>query len=307
MAKEEYLTNFATNVFTHAEEEYQSGNATKNTAKSFLHASVFFESLKHFAPLSEEVNGKIRYSKWKATEIMTAIQEGRRPGPAGVSEMQLDEEMNGAGAGGGNGMPVDVPDVPSFGNMSYAASPMSQFQQSPLQQPQRPASTPAAKPNLKDSGDLDLPDVPVFSHSQLSTQQARPSAPPSQPQYNSAPNNFSSGAPQQSPFGAHPSSQPSSFTQPHQQQHMQEPQQQHGPRPPHESSAPVPKPTSSGFNQFIQSRVVYQPKSAPANIDVILEATKFSKNAISALQFDDPETAVKNLRAALRVLTGSDQ
>lgn len=76
-----------------------------------------------------------------------------------------------------------------------------------------------------------------------------------------------------------------------------------GPHPPHETAQP--KGNSMAFNQFLSSRVQYKP-TGNANIDVILEATKFSKNAISALQFDDPETAVKNLRAALKALTGQD-
>lgn len=291
-AKEAHLRDFADRVFSVAEGEYQSGGATKNTARSFLHASVFYEALKHFSPLTEEILGLIRYSKWKATEIMTAITEGRVPGPDGASERQLDEEMNGHAA-------PEVPEVPSFGNMSYAAPATTVV-------PQRPVSSP--KP-LSDSGDLDLPDVPVFSQSQLNAQNrssglgagmSANSRPTSQPQ----PPSFQ--APQHTGFNhSTHSSAP---------MHSQAPLQQDaslGSPNGHSAAAPLgassaPK-SNQAFNNFISSRVVIAPKSTPANIDVILEATKFSKNAISALQFDDPETAIKNLRAALRILTGSDQ
>ena len=265
-SKEAYLRDFSEKVFGVAEGEYQAGKATKNTARSFLHASVFFEALRQFGPLSEDVNGRIRYSKWKATEIMTAISEGRAPVPAGLSEKQLEEEMNGT-------TPSDVPDGPSFGQMSYAAAPAVS---SP---PVRPAAAPTTSaPKLSDSGDLDLPDVPVFSQSQLSSQRAA-QAPYTPPITYQPPPSASQSAPSQS------------------QQLVSKPQ----------DPVPMRTTTSSGFNNFISSKVVIPPKAAsPASIDVILEATKFSKNAISALQFDDPETAIKNLRAALRVLTGQD-
>lgn len=295
MEKETYLQDFAERVFSVAETEYQSGAASKNTAKSFLHASVFFEAMKHFAPLTEETLGRIRYSKWKATEIVTAISEGRVPGPDGAVERSLDEEMNGpTGA---------VPSSPSFGDMSYAARPPAA---SPSPTAYMPAPAPVAAPQktLHDSGsDLDLPDVPVFSHSQLASQRgfsAAPGAGAAQPNRASPPQ-FHQQPPASSPspqFPSIPSPSPSS------NQMAVDPAP--GPRPPHDSAGGAQRP-SAGFTQFISSRVVYSPKPVNnANINVILEATKLSKNAISALQFDDPETAIKNLRAALTVLTGSD-
>lgn len=286
--KEQYLRDFADRVFSVAENEFQTGAATKNTARSFLHASVFFEALKHFSPLTEEILGRIRYCKWQATAIMNAIAEGRTPGPDGLSEKQLEEEMNGTG-------PSDVPDVPSFGAMSYAAP-------SPSVATQRPPSQPK---NLSDSADLDLPDVPVFSQSQLNTQgraAANPmnfntaTRPNNQPAQNSfqAPQNFA--APQFNPSAPQANVRPSQSPQPDTSS------------PPPAAAAPntAHKGNTQAFTTFISSKVVIPKKTASATIDVILEATKYSKNAISALQFDDPETAIKNLRAALQILTGSD-
>lgn len=291
MEKETYLQDFAERVFTVAETEYQSGTASRNTAKSFLHASVFFESMKHFAPLTDETLGRIRYSKWKATEIVTAISEGRVPGPDGAAERSLDEEMNG---------PSDtIPSNPSFGDMSYAARPPAA---SPSPTAFMPAPAPVAAPQktLHDSGsDLDLPDVPVFSQSQLASQ--RSAAPGAGMQPNRAsPPQFNQ------PPASSPSPQFPSIPSPASTQNQMAVDPAPGPRPPHEASGNAQRP-SAGFTQFISSRVVYSPKPVNnANINVILEATKFSKNAISALQFDDPETAIKNLRAALVVLTGND-
>ena len=290
--KESYLRNFAERVFGVAENEYQSGTASKNTAKSFLHASVFFESLKHFTPLDTETLGRIRYSKWKATEIVNAIAEGRVPGPEGAGERSLDEEMNGVSSGG----PVDVPDSPAFGNMSYAAQP-------PVARAAPTSFSPAPAPNksLHDSGsDLDLPDVPVFTQSQLASQRsAQQGSAASSPgmgygagQINQAPSS-SSSSPQ---FPAVPQRQSSN-------QMAVDPPAPVATHPQHPLHA-APR-NNPAFNNFISSRVVLSPKPVQ-NFDAILEATKYSRNAISALQFDDSEAAIQNLRAALKVLTGSD-
>lgn len=299
--KEQYLKDFADRVFAVAENEYQGGLASKNTAKSFLHASVFFESLKHFAPLTEETLGRIRYSKWKATEIVNAIAEGRVPGPDGLAERQLDEEMNGAGAGA----PVDVPSSPAFGSSSYAARPPAAQTKPSSGSPAVQGYASAPQPSLSDSGDV--PDVPVFSQLQLSSQR-----PPSQPLNYSGSNGSLPTANQRAspvlPKAPSPAPQPNSMAvDPPQIQPTQ------GARPPHESNHHAPR-TSAGFTQFVSSRVniaskpAYTSSSSNANadVDVILDATKFCKNAISALQFDDPDTAVKHLRAALRTLTGSE-
>ncbi|KAF7731244.1 hypothetical protein EC973_000660 [Apophysomyces ossiformis] len=93
-----YVENFALKVFLNADNEDRAGNASKKTAKNFLAASTFLELLKTFGELDPEagveVEEKIKYAKWKATDIMKALREGRRPvsGPPGGDQVD-DAEM----------------------------------------------------------------------------------------------------------------------------------------------------------------------------------------------------------------------
>lgn len=295
MEKEQHLQEFANKVFAVAENEYQRGAATRNTAKSFLHASVFFEALKHFAPLTEETLGRIRYSKWKATEIVNAIDQGRVPGPEGIAERQLEEEMNGSAPSAASPSP----------SASYAAKPVGvqPLQPLPSAAAQGYRATPPTSALTNSSDDMDVPDVPIFAPSQVASQRApsQSSSSNSLPSAYQAPQARASPTlPQQSPSST-PQSNAMAVDSPH--------QQANGSRAPAEPAHP-PR-ASAGFTQFISSRVSVAARpvsnaSSNADVDIILDATKYCKNAISALQFDDPETAVKHLRAALRALTGSD-
>ncbi|CAO3617006.1 unnamed protein product [Cunninghamella blakesleeana] len=87
-----HVENFALKVFLSADNEDRSGNATKKTAKTFLASSVFLELLKVFGDVDPEIEGKIKYSKWKAADIMKAIREGRTPTPGAPGENTEDDE-----------------------------------------------------------------------------------------------------------------------------------------------------------------------------------------------------------------------
>ncbi|KAI8984716.1 Vta1 like-domain-containing protein [Mycotypha africana] len=71
-----YVENFALKIFLNADNEDRAGKANKKTAKTFLAASIFLELLKTFGDLDPEVEAKIKYSKWKAADIMKALREG---------------------------------------------------------------------------------------------------------------------------------------------------------------------------------------------------------------------------------------
>ncbi|CAO3586604.1 unnamed protein product [Absidia cylindrospora] len=89
-----HVENFALKVFMIADNEDRSGQASKKTAKTFLAASVLLELLKVFGELDPEVDGKIKYAKWKAADIVKAIREGRVPTPGAPGE-QHDENIVG--------------------------------------------------------------------------------------------------------------------------------------------------------------------------------------------------------------------
>jgi vacuolar protein sorting-associated protein VTA1 len=90
---------FANKVFDKADEEDRMGIANKETAKTFYAAASFLTILEQFyAPSTttndgsnvnsemEEDKKRILYAKWKATDILKAIKEGRSPTPGGYGE-----------------------------------------------------------------------------------------------------------------------------------------------------------------------------------------------------------------------------
>jgi len=76
-----YVEDFALRVFTSADNEDRNGQSTRSTARKFLAAANFLELLKIFDPLPQEIEEKIKYSKWKAADISKAFREGRQPQP----------------------------------------------------------------------------------------------------------------------------------------------------------------------------------------------------------------------------------
>lgn len=87
---------FADNVFNKADNEDRAGLAGKGTSKTFYAAQLFLQMLEQFAPVGEESDqaledkNKIKYCKWKATEILKALKEGRKPTPGAYGDDALD-------------------------------------------------------------------------------------------------------------------------------------------------------------------------------------------------------------------------
>lgn len=89
-----YVLQFASRIFLTADDEDREGRATKKTARLFLVASQFLEVLRVFsvdqsnAAGMEEVEERIKYARWKAMDIVKALNEGRTPHPG------KDESVN---------------------------------------------------------------------------------------------------------------------------------------------------------------------------------------------------------------------
>lgn len=88
---------FAETIFNKADAEDRAGNANKATAKTFYAAVSFFQILEQFTgkgdEVAEEDKQKIIYAKWKATEILKALKEGRTPTPGGYGEVDAEDEQ----------------------------------------------------------------------------------------------------------------------------------------------------------------------------------------------------------------------
>eukprot|EP00934_Nitzschia_sp_Nitz4_P000315 Nitzschia sp. Nitz4//scaffold21_size171442//30045//31082//NITZ4_002147-RA/size171442-processed-gene-0.42-mRNA-1//-1//CDS//3329542369//315//frame0 len=83
---------FAEKIFDKADAIDRAGEANKATAKTFYAAASFLEILNQFYSPDEvsdellEVKEKTKYAKWKATDILKAINEGRQPTAGGYGE-----------------------------------------------------------------------------------------------------------------------------------------------------------------------------------------------------------------------------
>ena len=88
---------FADKIFDKANMVDRAGAADKSTARTFYAAATFFEILQQFddetsdAEVTKEEEERRVYAKWKATEILKAIREGRKPAPGAYGE-DMDED-----------------------------------------------------------------------------------------------------------------------------------------------------------------------------------------------------------------------
>ncbi|KAG1813304.1 Vta1 like-domain-containing protein [Suillus subaureus] len=128
-----FVENFALKIFRIADDEDREGHATRSTAKKFLAAANFFEVLKVFptADISDTIDGKIKYAKWKAADIAKAYREGRKPtpGPAG-SQFDLEPLPDTSGA---SELPPRAEDRKTFPSATSQSPPpqTSHYRQTP--------------------------------------------------------------------------------------------------------------------------------------------------------------------------------
>jgi len=94
--------SFAMKVFEKADAEDHAGGVGKGTAKTFYVAASFLDVLKQFTEESggrgeeeaTEEEKKSFYAKWKATDILKAVKEGREPTSGGFEASPVDDDDN---------------------------------------------------------------------------------------------------------------------------------------------------------------------------------------------------------------------
>ncbi|KAF9140200.1 hypothetical protein BGX30_006905 [Mortierella sp. GBA39] len=139
-----HVENFAIKIFGKADDEDRAGQGSQKTAKNFVAAANFLELLKVFGDIDSEVEEKIKYSKWRAADIVKAIRDGRQPAPPpGANINNNNDQLN-----------QDFVDTSSLSGFDTAAtgavstnvfSPPSAAAtfSPPVQPPQQPAGGPA--------------------------------------------------------------------------------------------------------------------------------------------------------------------
>ena len=305
---------FCTKIFDKADGEDRAGAAGKGTAKTFYAAASFFEMLGQFYDTDdneerEEQKKKIVYCKWKATEILKALKEGRTPAPGGYGEQQQDDDDNNneglAASGGGEqgekqasespetGAETDfvVPAAPSFSPPAPKVSTVTNdddddddgvvdkggddmFPNLPSVEPMlRPALPPKGNAADDDNNDRDEDGVPEAGT------EIELGPPPAYPGGDSAKENGDVVYVPDLPSPPRADKPPVAFK----------------PAPP-----PASKPKKSGF--FGLGSKKSKPSKKTAEKQAIEDALELARFAVAAVEDKDADLAATRLQQALSVL-----
>lgn len=334
-----YLEQFAQETLDRAERVIKANKVTQQTAGTFDAALTFLNLVNIWGPPDTETQQKIKYAKWNAARITKAIKEGRDPNesnpkiedlpPAQPVLDSTDPEVQELASPSQPPKPATVEDAPDADlPRHFAAASLPNFSDPPEVPPEVPAEMP-------DERDLVLPSAPGYGDEAVSPAQPpgyfdpppelpSPISPPSQD-----PASYTSGAdvpsapawsptppPAASAFPppSGPSAPPATFSP----SYSQAPRPISPPStktfssvpPPANVSRPVVSPTVNpagshatpaapgGFSQVPQQvSLSFTPDDMAMS-----QAQKHARWAISALNFEDVPTAVRELRRALETL-----
>ncbi|CAG8492404.1 17853_t:CDS:2 [Racocetra persica] len=300
----------------------------RKTAKNFLAAAVFLELLKVFGPLNPEIEEKIRYAKWKATDIVKALKEGQTPAPGppgGEPALQPPLKEEDYVVNPSDNVPsidqfpsaplaVDSPSVshmeenglqliPGFTNDSLPHQPPSSFPNNPPSS--FPNNPPSSLPNNPPPPPPPPSLIPGLTNDPLRHQipSSFPSNPPPLPP--SIPG-FTNDSLRHQPPSSFPSNPPLSqnYVQPYSSPIYQPTTPSSLPANQHPSSLPTNQhPSSLPINQqHVRHYTQFSHHSVEIDPNIVASAQKHCKWAISALNYNDVKTAVENMHKALAML-----
>jgi vacuolar protein sorting-associated protein VTA1 len=177
--QKDYVEGFALKVFDIADNEDRAGHITKDTAKNFYASSVFFDVLKQFGDVTDDITEKQKYAKWRAAEITKAIKSGVPPplppsaGSSPNSEGDLDYDPSTS----------DIPrtDIPPF------PPDIQPFPSKPENNTNSPSfpSIPPQQPFAKPGNAPDFANFPSFPS--VPSQHQQPTKPGNFPEFPSFP------------------------------------------------------------------------------------------------------------------------
>ncbi|GAB7346623.1 hypothetical protein MBLNU459_g1761t1 [Dothideomycetes sp. NU459] len=290
VAAKAYIEQFALETFQRADDAIHSDKATRQTIDTFQAASTFLDILNMsiWAPVDPEMTAKSKYAKYHAVRIAKAIKAGEDPNasnpkqpepPVAGPSMQIDSS-----GGEELGREYRPPTVESAPESKQPSRPASVVQASPLRTPcvDPPAVQPEhdvspIEPSSRQGsvGGGYFPAAPTFT-----SESAVPTMPTAHPIL---------PTPDPTPSSADLHSPSNFYSQPLQ--------------PPAQTlvQAPVQAPPPQFANPLPPVQAV-PPGGYRTDDDSITLAQKHAKWAQSALNFEDVNTAVKELRLALQSL-----
>jgi len=335
VAAKAYVENFALETFNRGDGSQRQNRVTRQTADTFRAAFTFFDLLGIWGEVDAEIKAKSRFAKYHAVRIAKAIKNGEDPNATNPvieepkapepGEEDIEAELRhleretdaGVASGGGAGMyrPPTVENAPESmqpsGDDGMAPPPLPMNSIPPPPEPDvspieptdaRQASIGGYFPSLPETPTAPTADVEMTTPDQPATfgppSAASQTAVESQP----SPTDYYNTALPPSSLGI-----PSSPDRPH-----RPPPEQMNPQPPLAAFTPPIQTPVAAFAPppppIALSAALNQPPPAGGyrtDDESVLAAQKHAKWAISALNFEDVNTAVKELRVALRSLGAS--
>lgn len=312
-------------------------SAPRLTAKKFLAAANFIELLSIFGEISSEVRpplslssplelnyiafqnlDKVKYAKWKASDIAKAFREGRKPVPGPAGGLAEDEELGSAEVSSDEAKELakelaTLGSADERGDAVLSKGSPAQSTRSSITAVSPPAGS--APPSATESYPFpDSSEVPMLSPGPIPEEYEQPQT-PAFPSFLNTPTT-TPGEPCEGESGTPtpPADAPPPLPPTHQTSDL-------APPPFHPPSAPPPFPSavlptapalphpapSAPAPPAPPPHVAHVAHTAmPESLDpmVIASIQKHAKWAISALNYDDLDTARKELRAALAMLGG---
>jgi vacuolar protein sorting-associated protein VTA1 len=260
---------FADKIFDKADGEDRLEGATKNTARTFYAAASFLEMLQQFYQDDDEseevaeIKKRSVYSKWKATDILKAMKEGREPTPGGYAESSEKEEEEKQEEVGG---PSE--DAPQVETVTEKEEEEGEEEEEPEPEPGRIYVPPLDEEDEEEEQGTEIelgPPPPAYPG---------PTAPPP-------------------PESAPPMAPKVTFTPPTPADEPELPL----PPPPTVKPMPPPEPEKKKGSFFGMGKK--KKKMSKAEISDAVELTKF---ALAALEDKNTDLAAERLQKALKVL-----
>lgn len=336
VAAKAYIENFALDTFNRGDEAQRANKVTKQTADTFMAAATFLDLLSIWGEVDKEISSKSKFAKFHALRIAKAFKAGEDPNATnpvveeplappqdGIDEELRDLERQESGHSGGIYRPPTVesannsaipsrpestvqgriappPPLPQETPDEFASPPQLQHQEHQVS-PIEPAESASVRQNSVGGGyfpnvasaptDMDmmdseptstfLPQQPTSPREFYSTAAQPPIAPPADP-FGMSGSNRSHQPPPDQMTARHPAFQP-----------------MHSPSAPqtyYQAPPTVPPPAPAPVQQA-NAVAAYR-----TDDEATMAAQKHARWAISALNFEDVNTAVKELRLALQSL-----
>ncbi|KAH2544104.1 hypothetical protein KXW97_002250 [Aspergillus fumigatus] len=336
VAANAYVEQFGLEVFNRADTTMRANKVTRQTADTFQAAATFLELCQIWNPLEPEIAAKIKFAKYHALRIVKAIKAGEDPNatnPVIKEDHQVEgpavtvedlEAQPGAALASQTRQPT-VEEVPD--ESEHAARAM--VQQSLMDDSLHPSRSSSATRPQRTGDAFSIPDVPTsaprtpapetgHAAEQGSTLEL-PSAPatiasssiPNLPDKSASLGAHHPADPNSNSFHSFPPpanlpSPPAAFNQPSHFYNQPKPSAW-APSPPAQPhtepapvvSRPVQQPASAAVPTVSASS---QSNSQGIDDQAIALAQKHARWAVSALTFDDVDTAIKELRNSLKYL-----